>query len=311
MFIFTNVLGAFVFDENLEIADKVMFYNASDFAKREETAKELAGKHEAKAPNSETLKKILLKFKSPDHLGELYRMNLLSTSFDVKNSVTADLLISHAINNHEEIGRNIASLSKRLREWYDLYCPEVSRANSDNEKFASRIMKYSKKNLLEELEVKESLGSEFKEEDVKPMLEIASRIHSLCESIKNLEEYASGLMEKLCPNIKAVCGTMIGAKLIEHAGSLKRLSEMPSSTIQILGAETALFRHLKTGARPPRHGLIVNHPLISQAPDRLHGKIARSVADKISIASKVDYFKGEFIGGKLKEQLENKVNALI
>ena len=85
---------------------------------------------------------------------------------------------------------------------------------------------------------------------------------------------------------------------------------MPASTIQILGAETALFRHMKTGAKPPRHGLIVNHPLIAKAPDRMHGKIARALADKISIASKVDYFQGQFIGDKLKKELEEKVENI-
>ena len=81
---------------------------------------------------------------------------------------------------------------------------------------------------------------------------------------------------------------------------------MPASTIQILGAEKALFRHMKTGAKPPRHGVIVAHPLISRAPDKMHGKIARTLADKISIAAKVDYFRGQFIGDKLRKELEVK-----
>jgi nucleolar protein 56 len=81
---------------------------------------------------------------------------------------------------------------------------------------------------------------------------------------------------------------------------------MPASTIQILGAEKALFRHMKTGAKPPRHGIIISHPLIARAPDKMHGKIARALADKLSIASKVDYFKGNFIGDKLKKSLEEK-----
>lgn len=80
----------------------------------------------------------------------------------------------------------------------------------------------------------------------------------------------------------------------------------PASTIQVLGAEKALFRHMKTGAKPPRHGVIVQHPLLSGAPQKMHGKIARALADKISIAVKVDYFKGKFIGDKLRKGLEEK-----
>ena len=96
------------------------------------------------------------------------------------------------------------------------------------------------------------------------------------------------------------------------AGNMQRASFYAGLAIldalknQILGAEKALFRHLKTGAKPPRHGLIVNHPLIAKSPERMHGKIARALADKISIASKVDYFKGELIGDKLRKELEKK-----
>ena len=113
-------------------------------------------------------------------------------------------------------------------------------------------------------------------------------------------------MDNFCPNIKAVCDVIVAAKLIEHAGSLKRLSMLPASTVQILGAEKALFRHMKTGSKPPRHGVIVNHLLIAKAPDRMHGKIARTLADKISIAAKVDYFQGKFIGDILRKEIEDK-----
>ena len=81
---------------------------------------------------------------------------------------------------------------------------------------------------------------------------------------------------------------------------------MRSSTIQVLGAEKALFRHMKTGAKPPRHGIIIKHPLISSAKQKEHGKRARTLADKIAIAVKVDYFKGKFIGDTLKKGIQEK-----
>lgn len=144
------------------------------------------------------------------------------------------------------------------------------------------------------------------QEDLEPIRSLIHQIHDLYQLRKAQLEYISALMDGLCPNVKAVCDVAVGAKLIEHAGSLKRLSEMPSSTVQILGAEKALFRHMKTGAKPPRHGVIVSHVLIAGVPDKMHGRVARALADKISIAAKVDYFRGKFIGDKLRKMLEDK-----
>jgi nucleolar protein 56 len=81
---------------------------------------------------------------------------------------------------------------------------------------------------------------------------------------------------------------------------------MPASTLQILGAEKALFRHIKSGARPPKHGLIHEHQFLQNAKKNEIGKKSRALADKLSIAVKVDFFKGEFIGKKLKKELEEK-----
>jgi len=87
---------------------------------------------------------------------------------------------------------------------------------------------------------------------------------------------------------------------------LKKLAEMPSSTIQLLGAEKALFRHMRTGAKVPKHGILIQHPLMAKTKKEIHGKVARALADKISIAAKVDYFKGKFVADKLKKMLEEK-----
>ena len=114
-------------------------------------------------------------------------------------------------------------------------------------------------------------------------------------------------MKLLCPNITAVAGAVIGAKLLAIAGSLKKLSLFPASTVQLLGAEKALFRHLKTGAKSPKYGILHEHPLIAQAKKKDHGKVARLLADKIAIAAKVDFFKGNYVGDKLKKDIERRI----
>jgi len=120
------------------------------------------------------------------------------------------------------------------------------------------------------------------------------------------EKYLERKMTELCPNMTAVAGYLIGAKLLAYAGSTKRLAELPSSTIQLLGAEKALFRHITRNSLPPKYGVLHEHPMIARARKQDHGKVARLLADKISIASRVDYFKGAFIGDKLKEEIEKR-----
>ena len=114
-------------------------------------------------------------------------------------------------------------------------------------------------------------------------------------------------MEEVAPNMTSILGPLLSARLISIAGSLDRIAKMPSSTVQVLGAEKALFRSLKTGTRPPKHGIIFQYQPIHAAPKWHRGKIARTLSSKLSIAARMDAFGGEFIGDKLKMQLEKRI----
>ena len=309
MYLFSNIIGVFIFNEQFKIVDEIFFKDLEDYKNKDKLIEQIKNKHKNfKQPNQEELRKILLYFKNPRFSNYFYNINLKLTKYDVKNSVNKDTLLIQAINSVDEVDKVINLLVKRLREWYELHNPEFSRAIESHEKFVEGILNKEKSELLEELKIapNDSIGADLEQEDLKPIRNLTHQIYDLYQLRKKLIDYVSVLMDEFCPNMKAVCDVIIGAKLIEHAGSLKRLSEMPASTIQILGAEKALFRHMKTGAKPPRHGIIVNHPLIAKAPNKLHGKIARTLAGKISIAVKIDYFKGKFIGDKLKKKLEEK-----
>lgn len=312
MHIFSNILGVFVFDEKFNAVEEVLFSNPEEFKNRENIIAELKNKRNGlKEPDEDALKRILLYFKDKKYFSDFYSKNLQLSILGVKNSATKDILIIQAINSAEDTGRTANFLAKRLREWYELHNPEFSLATENNEKFAHEILEKGKKDLLDGIGIRidDSIGADLNKEDMEPIMGLARQICSLFQLREIQLSYVSALMEEICPNIKAVCGVLTGAKLIEHAGSLKRLSEMPASTIQILGAEKALFRHIKTGAKPPRHGLIASHPLVAQTPERMRGKTARALSDKMSIASKVDYFHGQFIGDTLKEGLEKKFGS--
>jgi nucleolar protein 56 len=238
-----------------------------------------------------------------------YRKNLAETKKKLSKSVKEDDLIISAANNIKSVNKAANTLSKSLRNWCELYCPEFSKSLSDNKRFAELVLEKDKKHLLESIGVKEeqSMGAFFGEKDTKPMQELAREIVGLFRLKEKQSAYLESLMEKKCPNISAVAGPMIGAKLIVLAGSLEKLAMLPASATQVLGAERALFRHLRNKkSKPPKHGILYEHPLISSAKKEMHGKIARALADKISIAARLDYFKGEFRGEKLREALEKK-----
>ena len=237
---------------------------------------------------------------------KLRKQSISNVKKKLKESVSKDNLIIQTINSMEDIDKVSNVLVTRLREWYSLYNPEFSEVTFNQEKFTELIIKKDKKTLLKEIKVSKSMGADLEKKDLDSILFFAKQINSLYMAKRNLQKYLEDIMQQHCPNLISVAGSSLGAKLMAKAGSLKRLVLMPASTIQVLGAEKALFRHMKTGAKPPRHGIIVHHPLISSAKQSEHGKRARTLADKISIAVKVDYFKGEFIGNKLKKQIEDK-----
>jgi nucleolar protein 56 len=113
-------------------------------------------------------------------------------------------------------------------------------------------------------------------------------------------------MKVVAPNLTAILGSSVGARILSKAGSLKKLATLPASTIQVLGAEKALFRALKTGTQPPKHGILFQHPIVHAAPRWQRGKMARAVAAKAAIAARVDVY-----GGGLNQTLLEKLNVRV
>jgi nucleolar protein 56 len=211
----------------------------------------------------------------------------------LSESISPDLLIIQAVNAITELSKSGNTLSKRLREWYELYNPEISRRIEDHYAFARMVSEKSKDEILAEIGIKQedSMGGNISPEEVASIISLSKEVCTIFGEIENQQHFLEAAMNRLAPKLTESVGFMIGAKLIFIAGSLKHLSEMPSSKIQVLGAEKALFRHLKTGARPPKYGVISQHPDIAAAGKDDKGKAARKVAAKASIAAKVDFFR--------------------
>lgn len=238
---------------------------------------------------------------------ELRLKNITLAKRLVRESISPDQFIINAVNNIEEIQRIENTLSKRLREWYSLYFPELDKRISANEAFIGHVLKNDKQGMLIELNVADSMGIELEPHELEEIRKLAESVEKLFEEEKRLTEYLEVTFKHHAPNIHAVATASVGAKLLRGAGSLRKLAMMRSSTIQLIGAEKALFRHIKTGARPPKYGFLLQHPLVQKAKREERGKIARALADKIFIAARVDFFKGEFIGEKLLKEVEVKV----
>ncbi|MFH1064820.1 MAG: hypothetical protein V1729_07075 [Candidatus Woesearchaeota archaeon] len=316
--IVSNCIGTFLFKDN-KIAAETLFSDAEVLSNHACIMKceEIGPEKEmlAKNPGAEVLRgkvppvQFLEQLSSMSYLKRMREASIIITKREIAESVRRDHLIIQASNNISEIDKVINTLAKRLREWYELYNPEFSKSIESHEKFAEIIQQKSRDELLNDIGLKKelSMGAEFSDEDLEPIIKLAVGITSLVSLRSEQTEYVEKLMKELMPNVNAVAGAMIGAKLLAHAGSLEKLSLFPASTVQLLGAEKALFRHIKTGSKSPKFGLIINHPLVSRAKSTSRGKAARMVADKISIAAKIDFFKGNFIGDDLRKALEEKL----
>lgn len=308
---FSNVIGSFVFNENCKLVDGLLFKDIEQYNNKDEYEEKLIQKHKDIArPKGDELFNILLFFKNKKYFSQFCNKNIELTRDAIRKSVGNDSLIIQTINSIEEIDKSINLLAKRLREWYSLYNPEISYNIDDHEKFVSTIIKKTKNQLFKDLNIDEndSMGANLKEKDVSAILLLSTQLNNFYKLKNHYENYLKELEKDTCPNFATVGGVTIAAKLIGHAGSLKRLVEMPASTIQILGAEKALFRHMRNKRRnlPPKFGIIHEHQLIQKSKNNMHGKAARALADKLSIAVKIDYFKGKFIGDKLKKGLVDK-----
>ncbi|KFM15279.1 putative snoRNA binding domain protein [Marine Group I thaumarchaeote SCGC AAA799-O18] len=246
----------------------------------------------------------------------------LSSSKVTEVSQSQDLHIIQAINTLDETDKIINNFSSRLREWYGLHFPELDNLIDSINGYSQIVLSGKRENILKEdfenagfseskveilsLVKEKSRGGDITEKNLGIVQTLAKQILTLFELRKTIEEHIEVKMKDEAPNISAVLGTAVGARILARAGSLKRLASMPASTIQVLGAEKALFRSLKTGANPPKHGILFQHATVHAAPKWQRGKIARAVAGKAAIAARVDVYKGG-----LNQTLLDKLNIRV
>src|SRR5918911_3254261 len=242
-------------------------------------------------------------------------------------SESLDLHIIQAISALDELDKLVNVLSTRMREWYGLHFPELDNLIQSPNLYAEIVSKAGlrqniTKQMLEQAGLQDrkveiildaatrSKGGDASTESLEILKKIANEVLLESELRSNLADYLEDTMEVVAPNVKQILTALVGARLISKAGSLNRLAFSSASTIQVLGAEKALFRALKSGARPPKHGLLFQHAMVHSAPKWQRGKIARAVASKVAIAARIDMYRQTGKDEAILNKLESRISEI-
>jgi nucleolar protein 56 len=230
--------------------------------------------------------------------------------FDVKRQ---DKPVIQSIALIDQLDKNINSFCMRIKEWFGWHFPELNRIVADNTVYVKIVnliqtrqhFAENKEELTESLDeitldaevskqiidsTTTSMGSEMNEVDLMNVKYFCDKVMGLIKYREDMMGYLRDKMKNVAPNISALVGEVVAARLISHSGSLTSLAKYPASTIQILGAEKALFRALKTKGKTPKYGLLYHSSFIGKAPTKSKGKISRYLANKIAMCSRIDYF---------------------
>ena len=258
----------------------------------------------------------------------VYELSLAVTRHKLRReALKRDLMAIQAIRAIDDLDKTINLFASRLREWYSIHFPELDDLVKEHEEYAALVSRLGPREAftvenLAKLGIKggraeriakvagESIGADISELDLGKIREFSNLVLRLYEIRRDLSEYLEHVMKEVAPNVTELVGPLLGARLLSLAGSLADLAKLPASTIQVLGAEKALFRALRTGGRPPKHGVIFQYPDIHRSPKWQRGKIARALATKLAIAARADHYTGRFIADRLKKILEDRIKEV-
>jgi len=229
-----------------------------------------------------------------EYLSLLRNVAIRSARKQLSAALSEDKKVTHSVEALNDLNETINHLTERLTEWYSVYYPELDLPGDAYVRFVSEIPESASQSLM---------GAPANEEDLRMLQGFAGDILSLYERKAAVELFISDKMKETAPNLSQVAGVVLGARLLSMAGGLKNLAAMPSGSIQVMGAEKAMVKHLRANAPSPKHGIIFSHPVLNTAPFKARGKIARAFASAISLAARTDYYSGVF-----KPEIESDFN---
>ena len=236
-----------------------------------------------------------------------------------------DMLLGGVTKSMEDLDKIINLLGERLEDWYGIYFPELK--TEEKLLYCKAVLAINREDLQEAdlvpvlgvkraaeitAAAKTTLGAKLSQDDLMQCHSLARTILSLGKLREDYDKYQQTLAGEICPNMAAVGGADVAARLVSHVGSLHKLALLPASTIQVLGAEKALFKHLRNKRiDPPKHGIIFQHPRISASPKAVRGKIARALANKLTLAAKADAFTKRDMTVELKKGFDERYEEIM
>ena len=226
----------------------------------------------------------------------------------MRKAVGPDDHLHQAVGALDDLQETENVLMERLREWYGLHFPELVKTVDDAE-FVGLIAAHGSREAMP-LDATESVGAPLGEPERRSVMEMARLLKDLDARRREVEGYIERSAAGLAPNVTALAGPVLAARLVSLAGGVEALARLPASTVQLLGAEKALFRHLRDHTRPPKHGVLFLHPLVHRAPPWQRGAIARAFAGKIAIAARADAYTRRDIAATLREGLETSLASI-
>src|SRR5881409_2057828 len=226
----------------------------------------------------------------------------------MRKAVAPDDHLHQAVGALDDLQETENLLMERLREWYGLHFPELAKTVDDRE-FVALIATHGTREAMP-LDATESVGAALGNPEKRSVMEIASLLRDIDARRREIEAYIEASAAALAPNVTALAGPVLAARLVSLTGGVEALARLPASTVQLLGAERALFRHLREHTQQPKHGVLFQHPLVHGAPPWQRGAIARAFAGKIAIAARADAFTKRDIAGSLKGELDRTLASI-
>jgi len=236
----------------------------------------------------------------------------LDTARDQLSTVEKDRLIVKAVNQLDQVEENLEKEMERFRDWYSIHFPELEEEIEEDGRLVDILSENLERSELDAFSslVDDSGGADLHDKDLEILQDTVEKLEKDIQYRDSLDDYIRKMIKQEMTNLSGLLEPLLAAKMIALSGGLGDLAKSPASTIQMLGAEKALFRHLSGGGEPPKHGILFEHRFVRTLEEDQRGKMARFLANKTAMAARLDQYGEKDRGDELREEAREKFEEL-